>query len=794
VNGTGLWSQISGPGTTTFSAPSSGNSSATASAAGTYVYQWTISNGNCISSAQVTVNYYNALTPAIIAVPALNYCGTFVSTSLGGNIPVTGTGLWTIVSGGTGTFSAPGSGSSTFTANAYGTYVLRWTISSEPCTPSTADVTVTFNQNLTLSNAGPDQTGASMCGKTSATLAAVPPTTGSGVWSIISGTGGIIASPDNPSSLFSGIAGATYILHWTVSNEFCSPSTDEVIVKFYGSPTVTGTHKDVLCFGASDGTIDITPAGGTGPFTFLWTGTGVVTSAEDQSGLAAGSYSVVVADANGCTSASLPFTISQPSALSADITSKTNVSVFGGNDGSVSLTGTGGTSPYEYQLGSGAYQVSGTFSSLTAGSYIITIRDVNLCTFPASITITQPAGPLSGSITSIVNVACYGALTGSVTVTGAGGQSPYSYKLGSGSYQSSGTFGSLAAGNYIVTILDAAVNTFEVYVTITQPAAILTGSISANTNVLCYGDNTGIVTVAGSGGMAPYKYKLGSGLYQDSGTFGTLSAGYYTIEIKDANDCNYSFSATILQPVSPLSGSITSQTGVSCFGSSNGTVTVTGSGGNSPYEYSLNGGTFQTSGTFSGLAVNSYSISVRDANLCSVNVPVTITQPSVMVVTHTEEDATCRGNTDGSIIITATGGTPPYTAFWKDGVTTLNKQNISDGTYNVVVTDKNGCAVPLDIVVGFKVSDQCIEIPDIITPNDDTFNDTWVIKNIDLFPNAEVFVYNRWGILVYRSRNISANPWDGRFGGELLPTDSYHYVLHLNDGSAARTGVISIIR
>jgi gliding motility-associated-like protein len=115
-------------------------------------------------------------------------------------------------------------------------------------------------------------------------------------------------------------------------------------------------------------------------------------------------------------------------------------------------------------------------------------------------------------------------------------------------------------------------------------------------------------------------------------------------------------------------------------------------------------------------------------------------------------------------------------------------------TYNIVVTDINGCALPVDVTVDFTGSDNCLVIPQIITPNNDGYNDTWVIKNIDLFPNAEVKVFNRWGKLVFRTKNISANPLDGVFKGEPLPTDSYHYVLNLNDGSEPRSGAISIIR
>jgi gliding motility-associated-like protein len=111
-----------------------------------------------------------------------------------------------------------------------------------------------------------------------------------------------------------------------------------------------------------------------------------------------------------------------------------------------------------------------------------------------------------------------------------------------------------------------------------------------------------------------------------------------------------------------------------------------------------------------------------------------------------------------------------------------------------VVTDNNGCAASMNVVIDFTVSDKCIIIPDIITPNNDGFNDTWQILNIDLFPKAEVFVYNRWGKLVFSTKNILANPWDGTSNGKPLPTDSYHYVLYLNDGSEPKSGVISIIR
>ena len=139
-------------------------------------------------------------------------------------------------------------------------------------------------------------------------------------------------------------------------------------------------------------------------------------------------------------------------------------------------------------------------------------------------------------------------------------------------------------------------------------------------------------------------------------------------------------------------------------------------------------------------------------------------------------------------------GVPPYSIIWSDGDVNTSRTNLLPGTYSVVVTDMNGCAVSADIVVDYAGTAGCLEIPTIITPNNDGYNDTWIIKNIDLFPDAEVFVFNRWGEQVFHTKNLLANPWDGTSDGKQLPTDSYHYVLHLNNGSEPRSGVISIIK
>ncbi|OFX31414.1 MAG: hypothetical protein A2W90_09480 [Bacteroidetes bacterium GWF2_42_66] len=230
--------------------------------------------------------------------------------------------------------------------------------------------------------------------------------------------------------------------------------------------------------------------------------------------------------------------------LTGNIASQTNVSVPGGNNGSVTVAGSGGTAPYQYKLGSGNYQVSGTFNSLISGDYIVTVQDNNRCTFDVPVTITQPLTPLSGIKTSHENVLCFGENTGSVTVAGSGGTTPYEYILNEGFYQTSGTFNTLPAGNYVVTVRDAMLNTFAIPVTIAQPTKL---TVSATqTNILCFGNNTGSATATATGGTVSYSYSWDTSPVQTSATANNLSTGVYTVIVTDGNGCTATSSVTIV--------------------------------------------------------------------------------------------------------------------------------------------------------------------------------------------------------------------------------------------------------
>ncbi|MBS1231275.1 MAG: C-terminal target protein, partial [Bacteroidetes bacterium] len=208
-------------------------------------------------------------------------CG-LTSTKLAGNSPATGTGTWSIISGSGGSINAPSNPASPFSGTAGTTYVLRWTISNSPCTASSDDVTITFSQGPTTANAGADQTGATMCGLTSTTLAGNTPSAGTGSWSIVSGTGGSVITPTDPSSTFTGTAGTTYVLRWTISNSPCPASTDDVTVTFGQNPTVANAGADQtgesMCGLTSTTLAGNTPSAGTGSWSIISGSGGSVSS------------------------------------------------------------------------------------------------------------------------------------------------------------------------------------------------------------------------------------------------------------------------------------------------------------------------------------------------------------------------------------------------------------------------------------------------------------------------------------------------------------------------------------
>ena len=465
---------------------------------------------------------------------------------------------------------------------------------------------------------------------------------------------------------------------------------------------IAHTVTPVLCYNDGAGSVHITMSGGTAPYSYSIDGTTFQANGNFTT-LAAGSYTVTVKDANGCTTTQAVVITGPTAVLSSSITAQTAVNCFGDGVGSVTVTGADGVAPYTYSIDGTTFEANGSFTALAAGSYTVTVKDANGCTSTQAVLITGPTAALTSSITAQTVVTCFGDGLGSVTVAGADGVRPYTYSIDGTTFQPSGSFTALVAGNYTVTVKDANGCTTTQAVEITGPTAALTSSITAQTAVTCFGDGLGSVTVAGADGVGPYTYSIDGTTFKADGTFIALAAGSYTVTIKDVNDCTTTQAVTITGPTAALNASITSQTSVNCFGDGLGSATVAGADGVAPYSYSIDGTTFKADGSFTALTAGNYTVTVKDANGCTTTQAVVITGPTAaLTASITAQTAVnCFGTATGSATVSASGGTAPYTYSWNTSPvqTTATATSLAAGTYTVVVTDASGCTSTVQVTI-----------------------------------------------------------------------------------------------
>ena len=435
----------------------------------------------------------------------------------------------------------------------------------------------------------------------------------------------------------------------------------------------------INCFGDATGAINISPAGGTAPYTFSWTN---AATTEDVSALLAGDYQVTITDANLCILLSDTMNVAQPLAPIA-LTGLTDaVKCFGGTDGAIDLNVTGGTAPYTYSWSNG--QTSQDIDSLTFGNYAVIVTDTNGCIDSLTKLVTQPIAPLTSSNTQI-NVLCKGFSTGSIDLTVSGGTAPYTYSWSNG--QTAQDIDSLLSGQYAVTITDANLCTIQDTIQISEPLNFLSYT-SIVTPINCFGDASGAINISPAGGTAPYTFSWTNAATTED--VSALLAGDYQVTITDANLCVLtSDTINIPQPLAPLALSAVIDA-VKCHNGSDGAINLSVTGGTSPYTYSWSNG--QLSQDIDSLILGSYEVIVTDSKGCMDSSTYLVTQPILpltLAVTHT--DALCVGGTQGTIDLTVIGGTTPYTYLWNNFKTTPDLDSLYQGFYYVLVTDANGC-------------------------------------------------------------------------------------------------------
>lgn len=570
------------------------------------------------------------------------------------------------------------------------------------------------------------------------------------------------AAAPQVSNIFSGLSGGNYQVKVT-DNKGCSATKSEMVGSVSGlAMSIDETHP--TCFGSNTGTITINASGGTAPYTYSLNG-GPYTTTNSYGSLVDNTYSVNVKDDNGCvitesvtltepteiqisatttptschntTDGSITlsatggsgdyeysidnvtytatntfnslgggsitvyvkddqdcyqqasFSIPTPNQLILSATT-TDVSCFGGNDGEVTLSATGGTTPYNYQINGGISTSNPTFSGLQNGAFTFTVMDDNGCSNSSVVNVAQPTA--LGLTSNITHLLCFGDSDGEIEVNGDGGTPPYSYSINGGSFSSSNTFTGLTAGTYPVAVRDNNGCEFTEDLEVTSPSNLT--AYSQIEDAKCNGNNNGTITINASGGTAPYSYQLNSNGYQASNVF-TVASGHYFVTVRDNNGCTFILSNQFVDEPGILTATSTSKD-ITCNGANNGEITVIPQDGTMPYAYSINGSNFSNQNTFNNLAPGNYNIVVKDNNDCSINISVDIEEPTILSATYTTSDyngyeVSCPTAADGYIYSAVTGGTPPYSYAWNTGETTDDNQNLATGNYSCTITDSNGC-------------------------------------------------------------------------------------------------------
>jgi gliding motility-associated-like protein len=497
-----------------------------------------------------------------------------------------------------------------------------------------------------------------------------------------------------------GLGAGTPII--TLTNSFGCTFTVSITLTMTPGPTgIAITPTNATC-GNNNGSFTFGPAvGGTPTYSYAING-GAFSATSPTTGLAPGTYSVTVKDANACvfTNATTIINIPGPTAI---LGTPAPASCAGAT-GSYTITGiTGGTAAYTYSVDGGAFSATTVYTGLASGTHSVTVKDANGCTFSTTFNVGVIAGITSATVNA--STASCGTSNATATVSAVtGGVPTYSYSYDGGGFVPSATTSGLAAGPHTVIIKDVNTCTLSVPYNVISLGSPTT-SIASFSNVTCFGLSNGSCTVAipTGGAGAPFTYSLTAPLQVAGPTAGTgqfsgLPAGTYNISVKDVGGCVATTSVIITQPT-VLTLTVTSLP-VKCFGTATGTINVVGSGGTPTYSYNLNGGAYQASSTFVNQSAGTYVIGIKDANGCTATQSVVVTQPPALAITVSTQNANCTA-ANGVASSTVTGGFGLITYTWTPtGGAAAVSNSVVAGNYTVTATDQNGCVISSLAVIG----------------------------------------------------------------------------------------------
>ncbi|NJN77265.1 MAG: hypothetical protein HC803_02175, partial [Saprospiraceae bacterium] len=517
-----------------------------------------------------------------------------------------------------------------------------------------------------------------------------------------------------PSNTFTALSGGTYQIRVSNAGNTCIVTYPNVTLTDKVLPIIANvTHTDITDCNTTDGTITITASSAQGAVEYSIDGGTTWSQSGTFIGLTAGSYVPITRNIDGtCEVMAAAVIIDAPVEPIITNVTPTNPSNCGVNDGQIVITATG--TSLQYSINGVTWQASNTFASLAAGTYNVFVRNTGgTCevTYASNpVVLTAPNAPSITNVASANPTDC-GSADGTITITATGGSGSFEYSINGGTTwtNTTGSFTGLSGGTYQIRVRNAADNSCPV----TYPNVILIDKVApviasvVATNVSNCGVTDGTITITASSAQGAVQYSIG-GAFQQSGTFNGLPAGTYPITVQNIDGtCQVTATAVIITaPVAPTNIVVTPTDPTDC-GISDGTITVTATG--TSLQYSIDGGiNWSNSGSFTGLAIGTYNVFVRNTNgtcqTANPTNPVILSVPNAPSITSVNAtNPTDCGLTDGTITITATGGTAPLEysidggANWVANGGTFTA--LAGGTYNTMVRNAGGsCQVTGQIV------------------------------------------------------------------------------------------------
>ena len=526
----------------------------------------------------------------------------------------------------------------------------------------------------------------------------------------------INGGPFGDSPVFSGLSSGDY----TVTVKDGLNATDMLMVTLTSPPALLGEIINVVdnvCFGDLEGSIEVLASGGTSSnstYSYSINGSPLQTNGTFIN-LPNGFYVISFFDDNFCTNF-VSTTIASPTDLELFLISKTDVTCFGMDNGSCSVDAFGGTEDYMYSIDGGPFGIETIFFDLSSGSHTITVEDEVGCTEELIVLINEPDA-VSFDLTAS-GLACYNDVDGVIEVNNMTGTAPFELQLNDGITGPDYVFTGLEAGVYTITVIDDAGCQMMQDIELESPdSLILNATIVAN--VECGEDSTGAVQLELQNGVGEIIYSVGQNI-NFTGSFENLSAGAYIAITTDSSGCKAEIEF-VIQENATFTLSINSVVDASCFGNSDGSVSVGITGGIEPIQYSLDGIDFQDSPIFEGLTAGDYNVQVTDSSGCINTVDVSIMEPSQLQLSYINiQNVNCYSDSTGAVSISITGGTPTYMlnknmTFNAEDTITLN--SLFAGQHILSIIDDNGCELTdtvtitqndsLQLFTSIMIADSC---------------------------------------------------------------------------------------